>query len=191
MSKRIDGEAQKVPDHIDQIRDIIFGAQKREYELRFGQLESDLAAFREGLQKQIDELKDVLAAQIANAFQSVDKKMKLLAATGQEDTANLRKQLETAERTFTTSISGLVQESSESISRLHKDLADSQNKLLLEVRTIKEQLNRDFESRLHTLQENKISKEAMAELFFEIGMKLKDVQLVTELQKVAKSRSED
>jgi hypothetical protein len=191
MSKRIDGEAQKVPDHIDQIRDIIFGAQKREYELRFGQIESDLAAFREGLQKQIDELKDVLAAQIANAFQSVDKKMKLLAATGQEDSANLRKQLETAERTFTTSISGLVQESSESISRLHKDLADSQNKLLLEVRTIKEQLNRDFESRLHTLQENKISKEAMAELFFEIGMKLKDVQLVTELQKVAKSRSED
>jgi predicted nucleic acid-binding Zn-ribbon protein len=191
MSKKIDGETQKAPDHIDQIRDIIFGAQKREYEHRFEQLESDLASFREGLQKQFDELNDVFAGQLANAVQSFDKRMKLLTTTGQDDTANLRKQVEQADKKFTNSISALVQESTESISRLHKDLSESQNKLFLELRNLKEQLNRDLESRLNILHETKVSKEAMAELFFEFGMKLKDLQLVAELQKVAKSRSED
>lgn len=191
MSKKNDGEAQKTPDHIDQIRDIIFGAQKREYEQRFGQLESDLASFREELRKQMNEMKEALTAQVAGATQAVDKKMKLLATTGQEETANLWKRIEQADKKFANSMAALVQESAESISRLHTDLSESQNKLLLELRTIREQLNRDLESRLHTLHENKISKEAMAEIFFELGMKLKDVQLINELQKVAKSRSED
>jgi hypothetical protein len=191
MSKKIGDEAQKAPDHIDQIRDIIFGAQKREYEHRFEQLEFELTSFREGLQKQLDELKDAMTGQLANAVQAFDKRMKLLTTTGQEDSANIRKQIEQADKKLTGSISALVQESAESISRLHKELSESQTKLFLELRNLKEQVDRDMETRLSVLHENKISKEAMAELFFEFGMKLKDLQLVTELQKVAKSRSED
>ena len=49
--------------NIDQIRDIIFGAQLREYDNRFDKIDSDLSMMQQDMQARIEQVKTVLSAE--------------------------------------------------------------------------------------------------------------------------------
>jgi uncharacterized protein (UPF0335 family) len=49
--------------NIDQIRDIIFGAQLREYNSRFEKIEADIVATQDELRDRVSEIKNALTSQ--------------------------------------------------------------------------------------------------------------------------------
>ena len=62
--------------NIDQIRDIIFGAQIREYETRFGKLESEILLLQQEMRSHVEQLKVSFTAELKAGFENLEKKLK-------------------------------------------------------------------------------------------------------------------
>ena len=93
--------------NIDQIRDIIFGAQLREYDNRFDKIDSDLSMMQQDMQARIEQVKNVLSAEMKAAVDSLEKKVKSLTLNTQEESADLRQQIDRVNRKFSSSIEAL------------------------------------------------------------------------------------
>ncbi|MDJ0775325.1 MAG: hypothetical protein QNJ49_18155, partial [Mastigocoleus sp. MO_167.B18] len=93
--------------NIDQIRDIIFGAQIRDYENRFVQLESDISRLQQEMRSQVEQLKSSFSIEIKAATEALDKKIKSIALTTQEESVDLRQQVDRLNRKFSSSIQSL------------------------------------------------------------------------------------
>ncbi|MEB3215198.1 MAG: hypothetical protein VKN72_02920 [Nostocales cyanobacterium 94392] len=69
MTQMLREEVRERLGNIDQIRDIIFGAQIREYETRFGKLESDISLLQQEMRSHVEQLKVCFATELKEGFQ--------------------------------------------------------------------------------------------------------------------------
>lgn len=191
MSKKTNGEIQKPPEHIEQIRDIIFGSQKREYDKLFRKIDADLSTLHEELRKRIEEMTKTFSSKLGAAVQSLEKKINLVGITSQEDAKYIKEQIELKDKKFANSLSTAAQETADSVSALHAELTETRGKFQEEVRNLKEQMLRELETQVEILQSNKVSKEIMAETLFELGTKIKDVEMGSGVQKAIRTRVKD
>jgi DNA anti-recombination protein RmuC len=171
--------------NIDQIRDIIFGAQLREYDNRFDKIESDLKILQQDIQTRLEQVKLVLTTELRTAFDSVEKKFKSLSTTTQEESADMRQQLDRMNRKFSTSIESLDEAIDSQTSSIRSDFSQSRDQLQEEIRSLKTQVLEELDRRFSVLREVKVSRDDMAEILFELGMRLKGSEFVPELKEVA------
>ena len=171
--------------NIDQIRDIIFGAQLREYDNRFDKIESDITMLQQDIQTRLEQVKSVLTIELRTAFDSIDKKFKSLNLTTQEDTADIRQQIDRVNRKFSSSIEALDEALDSQTSSMRQDFSQSRDQLQEELRGLKTQVLEELDRRFSVLREVKVSRDDMAEILFELGMRLKGSEFVPELKEVA------
>lgn len=171
--------------NIDQIRDIIFGAQLREYNNRFEKIESDITVMQQEMHDYAEQVKSVLSAELRSAIDSFEKKLKSLSLNSQEETAELRQQIERVNRKFSSSIEALDNSLDQQTSSLRDELLQSRDKLQEDVRSLRNQIFEELDRRFSMLREVKVSKDDMAEILFELGMRLKGTEFVPQLREAA------
>lgn len=177
--------------NIDQIRDIIFGAHLREYTSRLDKAESDIASMQQDVRDRLNELKSVLAIELRNAVESIDKRLKTISASTQEETADLRQQFERINRKFTNSIETLDETVEAQRVALRDELAQTRDGLQSDNRELRSLVLEELDRHFSILREDKLSKDDMAELLFELGMRLKGSEFVPELREAAEERVEE
>jgi DNA anti-recombination protein RmuC len=173
--------------NIDQIRDIIFGSQIREIDTRFNRLESDLSKLQQDMQNRIDQVKTVLITELRASNESLEKKLKSLALTSQEEGADVRQQIDRLNRKFSANVEALDESIDKQTASLRDDLSQTRDKLQDEVLLLKNQVFEELERRFSLLREVKVSRDDMAELLFELGMRLKGNEFVPQLKEAADS----
>jgi uncharacterized phage infection (PIP) family protein YhgE len=173
--------------NIDQIRDIIFGSQIRELDTRFNKLESDLSNLQQDMQHRLDQVKTVLITEMRASNESLEKKLKSLALTSQEEGADVRQQIDRLNRKFSANVEALDDSIDKQTTSLRDDLSQTRDKLQEEVRILKSQVFDELERRFSLLREVKVSRDDMAELLFELGMRLKGNEFVPQLKEAADS----
>jgi hypothetical protein len=177
--------------NIDQIRDIIFGAHLREYTSRLDKAESDIATMQQDVRDRLSELKSVLAIELRNAVDSIDKRLKTISASTQEETADLRQQFERINRKFTNSIETLDETVEAQRVALRDELAQTRDSLQTDNRELRSLVLEELDRHFSILREDKLSKDDMAELLFELGMRLKGSEFVPELREAADEKVEE
>ncbi len=177
--------------NIDQIRDIIFGAHLREYTSRLDKAESDISAMQQDVRDRLNELKSVLAIELRNSVESIDKRLKAISASTQEDSADLRQQFDRINRKFTNSIETLDETVEAQRVALRDELAQTRDSLQGDNRELRSLVLEELDRHFSILREDKISKDDMAELLFELGMRLKGAEFVPELREAAEERVEE
>ena len=65
--------------NIDQIRDILFGPQLREYTTRLEQLERDVSATQQDLRSRSDEIRQSVLAELQSAVETIDRRIRALS----------------------------------------------------------------------------------------------------------------
>lgn len=171
--------------NIDQIRDIIFGAQLREYDSRFDKIESELSIMQQDMQARLEQLKTVLSAELRTAIDSWEKKLKSVSLNAQEDSADLRQQIDRTNRKFSTGLEALDESVDSQTTALREELSQTRERLIEDARGLKSQIFEELDRRFSMLREVKVSRDDMAELLFELGMRLKGTEFVPELKEVA------
>lgn len=171
--------------NIDQIRDIIFGAQLREYDNRFDRIESDISMLQQDIQTRLEQVKSVLTTELRAAFDSFEKKLKSINSTTQEDTADIRQQIDRVNRKFSSSIEALDEAIDSQTGSIREDFSQSREQLQEDVRSLRTQVFEELDRRFSVLREVKVSRDDMAEILFELGMRLKGSEFVPELKEVA------
>ena len=110
MTQMLREEVRERLGNIDQIRDIIFGAQIREYETRFGKLESDISLLQQEMRSHVEQLKANFAAEQKAGFENLEKKLKLFNLNNEEEAADLRLSVDRLNRKLSNSVQSLDQE---------------------------------------------------------------------------------
>jgi DNA anti-recombination protein RmuC len=168
--------------NIDQIRDIIFGAQLREYDNRFDKIDSDLSMMQQDMQARIEQVKTVLGTEMRTAIDSFEKKVKSITLNTQEESADLRQQLDRVNRKFSSSIEALDEALDNQTGAIREELSQTRERLSEETRTLKTQVFEELDRRFSMLRDVKVSRDDMAEILFELGMRLKGTEFVPELK---------
>ncbi|MEE3715220.1 hypothetical protein V2H45_00515 [Tumidithrix elongata RA019] len=177
--------------NIDQIRDIIFGAHLREYTSRLDKLESDLGTMQQEVRDRINEVKNVLSIELKSAVDSIDKRLKVISAATQEESADLRQQIDRVNRKFTNGIEALDEAVETQKNALREELTDTRDRLQEDIRELRAHVFEELDRHFSMLKEVKVSKDDMAEILFELGMRLKGTEFVPELKEAAELDYED
>jgi DNA repair exonuclease SbcCD ATPase subunit len=204
MNKLTENDPSEKLGNVDQIRDIIFGPQLREYNRRFEKIESDLSAFQDEIRYHIDEAKGILTKELRNSVESLEKKLKSLSSTAQEEWSDLRQQLERTDKKFSNSLEALSTEVDNNTTSLREELSQTRSKLQEDIRVLKVQIHEELDRRLSGFGDVKVSRDEMAEILVELGMrlrgveslpepslKLKGTEIVPTLKDLAKSETHD
>ena len=157
MAKPPDNGSQRSPDHIEQIRDIILGPQKRQYDQRFEQMATDLHKHQAEARAHTDERCDALQKRFEE---------KLAGATAD--------------------LTARLQKLSDANAGLQQELHAAETKLHSAVRAVREQVSTELNTHVSALRDTKVSKETMAELLQELALKLKEVEVFEELKKAVR-----
>lgn len=171
--------------NIDQIRDIIFGAQLREYDSRFDKLESELSALQQEMRDRLDQIKNILTAEIRVAVDSLDKKIKSVSVSAQDDNAEIRQNLGHVNKKFSNSIDALNEAVDNQTNSVREELSLTRDKLQEDVRTLRANIFEDLDRRFSMLKDVKVSRDDMAEMLFELGMRLKRIEFAPALKEAA------
>lgn len=174
--------------NIDQIRDIIFGAQLREYDNRFDKIDSDLSMMQQDMQARIEQVKTILSGEMRTAIDSFEKKIKSITLNTQEESADLRQQIDRVNRKFSSSIEALDEAIDSQTSSIRDELSQTRERLSEETRTLKTQVFEELDRRFSMLRDVKVSRDDMAEILFELGMRLKGTEFVPELKGVTDNK---
>jgi hypothetical protein len=177
--------------NIDQIRDIIFGAHLREYNSRLDKAEADISSIQQDVRDRLNDLKLTLATELRTAVESIDKRLKTISTSAQEEAADLRQQFDRINRKFTNSIETLDETVEAQRTALRDELAQTRDSLQNDNRELRSLVLEELDRHFSILREDKLSKDDLAELLFELGMRLKGSEFVPELREAAEERVEE
>ena len=171
--------------NIDQIRDIIIGSQLREFNARFGKIETDVSLIEQEMRDRLEEVKTTLLGEIKFAAEAIDKKLKGAIASTQEEQLELRQQIDRSSKKFSTSIENLDKDIDTQTDSIRTQMTQSVGKLQEDVHTLRTQIFEQLDLRFATLTGVKVSRDDMAEILFELGMRLKGTEFVPKLKQAA------
>jgi len=174
--------------NIDKIRDIIFGSKLREYESRFDNLESELSIVKQEIHNQIEQVKNAFSTELQATVDSMEKKIRTIHLTlenTQEDIGETKQKIERVNRKIATTKEGLDEIIDNQTNSLRADLSQTREKLQNDVMNLKSQIFEELEKRFSLLKDGKVSRDDLAEIMFEVGMRMKKTEFVTELMEAA------
>lgn len=166
--------------NIDQIRDILFGNQLQDYDNRFRQLESEIAQLRREFDKELHNLREDFSGELSAAVNSLEKKLQYLSAAADEEMADIRQQLDTTDQRLSNSILGIDKNTKNQFLSLRESLSEARNSLDRDIQTLQTQIFEELEKRYSTLSEVKLSRDDLAELLFDLCMRVKGTKFVPE-----------
>lgn len=168
--------------NIDQIRDILMGPQLRDYETRMAQMESDLSLLRQDFRDRIEEAKSSFAAEIRANVESLEKKIKAVSLNASEESADLRQLIDRTNKKFSNTIEALNDNVDKQTASLRDELSESKARLQEDVRTLRDQIFEELDRQFSSLKTGKVSKDDMAEILFEVAMRIKGTEFVRQLK---------
>lgn len=171
--------------NIDQIRDIIFGAQLREYDSRIDKIESNLALIQQETRDRIEQTKTVYMTELRAAVDSLEKKLKSLNMTVQNDNSEIRQTIDMVNKKFSGNLEALDKNLEKQTNNLHDELSETRGKLQDDIRSLRSYIFEELERRFSLINEGKVAKDDMADILFELGLRIKGTEFAPELKEAA------
>ncbi|MBK4729814.1 hypothetical protein JJD41_08040 [Oxynema sp. CENA135] len=188
MSELTREEMRERLGNIDQIREIIVGPQMREYSTRFEQIESNLAMLQQEFRNRIEEVKATSSSELRGAIDSLEKKIKSLSLNSQEEIADMRQQIDRTRVKLSNTIESLDEEVDKQTNAIRDQLLETRQKQQEDIHNLRDRVFEEIERRFSSLTDIKIARDDMAEIMFEIGMRLKGTEFVPELREAAETK---
>jgi gas vesicle protein len=162
------------PGNIDQIRDIIFGAQMRDYDRRFAQLEErllkDSADLRDEMRNRYTSLEEFIRREIESLSERIAGEQRNRTGQVQELGGALEQLSRTADRRFTETGEELTRGQRDLRGELARHASGFSEELQRRVNELNSALKRETDE-LHT---RKADRAALGALFADLAQRLAD-----------------
>jgi predicted transcriptional regulator len=177
--------------NLEQIRDLLFGQKIREYDgfqedsdRRLQKLESDFSAFQSEVRQQLAQLEDSLSGEIHAAVDSLEKKLKYLNLTSQEQVERLQQELTFIQQEAADGVDVLQRNVTEKTNSLETEIAQNRQTLEANLQNLKDRIFETIDREFSQLKENKLSRADLAEVLFELCLKVKGSDFAPQLREV-------
>jgi DNA anti-recombination protein RmuC len=191
MSEITKEEMRERIGNIDLIRDIIFGSKSQEYDTRLDQLEAHLSLVEKEICDRIEQVKVDCLTELRSSVTSLEEKIKSLNLNSQKDNADLRQLIDRSYKNFSHSLDSIDKTVGSQTTSIRRELSETREKLQEDTRHLKSQVFDELERRFSTLTDAKLSRNDMAEMFFELGLKIKKAEFTPELKDASHNNGTD
>jgi hypothetical protein len=194
MNEITKAEIRKKLGNITQLRDLLVGDRLAEYNYRLEQYHQRLNSLETNLQKS----QAAIEARIVQAEKKLLEQINSVASTWEQRIKYSTLKTQAEQDKIQQEVELLSQYSHENLDFLHQSLNTNTNNLKIEITQSKADLDRDLtlfkqqllsklETNLAELAQNKISRADLAEVLFELSLKLKDTNADFNLDKAKDS----
>ncbi len=187
MTELANNEMRRRLGNLTQIRELLFGEQIENYDNRFQKyqkqlediesnlqaLESNLAQFKLDQKHRIDQLQNELSSEIRTAINSLDKKLQYLSLNTSNEVAKINKNIEARTQKNTQIIDSFAKKFDTQNQNLKAEVHLTRTNLEKDLVSLKQELLQLLEHDLSDLTKNKVSRHELADLLFEVCIKIK------------------
>jgi len=181
MNEITKSEIRKKLGNITQLQDLLFGEQTKEYNQRLDsysqrldRLEEDYKKSQLLLDERLEQLEDKLADQISLAINSLEKKIQYLNINHKEEQQKIKQDINSCSQQIDRDTNYIRDSIKTQSKNLKIEIAESKTALNQEIILLKKQINNKLDSSLTELSQGKISRNDLAEVLFELCLKLKE-----------------
>lgn len=168
--------------NIDLIRDIIFGSKLQEYDSRLDKLESKLSLLDQEMRDRTLAIKTECLTELRASVDSLEQKIKSLSLTSQKDNADIQQLIERTYRNFSNSLESIDKTVGSQTTSIRTELSETREKLQEDTRNLKTQIFDELEKRFSLVTDAKLSRNDMADVLFELGLRIKKAEFTPELK---------
>lgn len=184
--------------NVDQIRDILFGSQIKEYSNRMQSLEVAMKELKEETDKRfatlkvetdksIERVQQVISTEFRSGIEELTKELKSLSVREEEERSETLQQIERLSKRLSSNVATLDEAIDKQTRSLRDDLLSSHKRLQVDIAEVRNQFFEELEKRIAPLAAGKIAKEDMAAMFFELVLKLKGTEMVSPWKEIGDS----
>jgi hypothetical protein len=178
------GEMRDRLGNIDQIRELLFGHQSRDFEQRFDQitervdqLEAGLSKFQVEVREELKQLQDSLSTEIRVALDALDKKLQYLRLTHSESVEKLQHDLQSLEQKSSHGLLSLHENTTNQLKLIQTEATHIKAQLEADIQGLRHQVYEEMEKELTQLKDNKLSRSMLADVLFDLCLKVKGNEL--------------
>ena len=175
--------SEKNANNVEQIRDLIFGSQIKEFEERFSQLNTALHAAEDQITRTFNDAYAKLQKETERALEALEKKTDNIAASAQKERSKLKDLIDTTDETLHDQLNNQKDEFTTKLKIMKENTADENQKMVKEMQAMKHEIQATIEAGLSSLDEDKLSRDSMAQMLLDIAMKIQGTDMTTLLTK--------
>lgn len=159
--------------NVDKIRDILFGSQMRDYEKRFTRLEDRLNRDAEALREDIKKRFDALEAFVQKELESLSQRLKTEKSERGEALHEVSRELRDAANALEKKVTQLDDQMAQGSGELRTRILEQSKALTAEMAERHREVSALLDREVQALRTDKTDREALADLFNELAMRLK------------------
>lgn len=171
--------AEENSNNVDQIRDLIFGNQIKDFEKQFNEYNNKLQMVEKKLLKEFTEVHAKLQKETERSLEVIEKKIDNLSHASAKERLTLKELIDTIDESMQDRLKDQKDEYSAKFEMIKMNTSDANKKIIDDVKTFKTQIQTTLEESLLSLSEDKISRDSMAQMFLEIAMKIQNTDITT------------
>ncbi|WP_239121416.1 MULTISPECIES: hypothetical protein [Spirulina sp. CCY15215] len=174
--------------NVEQIREILFGTQLRGYEQQFDRMEAEFVALQREVRDRLDQMQSSLSSEMKTMADSLEKKLKYLSLTTHEETTKLWQKIDQTNQKQSGTLEALNKNFNSKTSALKEELTQTREHFQSDSQTLKTKIFAELEKCFSNLKESKVSRTDLAEVLFELCIKVKGTEFVPDLKEAMESR---
>lgn len=174
--------------NVEQIREILLGEQLRSYEDRFNEMESEFNTLQREVRTRLDQMQTALSTDLKTLADSFEKKLKYLSLTTHEETTKLWQKIDQTNQKQASTLDMVNKTINNRTSTFRDELIQTRDQFQMETQTLKTKIFEELEKCFSNLRENKVSRADLAEVLFELCIKVKGTEFVPDLKEAMESR---
>lgn len=159
---------------IDQIRDIIFGSQMREYERRFQHLEERTRQRIEELHAEVGNRLGTIEAFARREIDAQDERLKSEQSARSDALRALSNEIGDALRALSRSIEAQAEKQALEVQDLQRQMLDLSNRLSEEIRQKHGEASQRLDQSVLELENAKVARTALSDLLLDMAARLSD-----------------
>jgi hypothetical protein len=137
------------------------------------------------MRDRIEQTKTVYATELRAAVDSLEKKLKSLNMTVQNDNSEIRQTIDIVNKKFSGNLESLDNSLEKQTNNLHNELSETREKLQEDIRSLRSYIFEELERRFSLINDGKVAKDDMADILFELGLRIKGTEFAPELKEAA------
>jgi small-conductance mechanosensitive channel len=164
--------AQNNSNNVDQIRDIIFGQQIREFEEKFDRLEQALKAYETKAAQSLDKTLGALETRLERTINALEEKLDQLSGASLKERTKLREMVENSDELLQASMTQLKNDMTTKLKLLEENTADMSSTFRDEMQQMRDEIEAEVVRKVDALSAGKLSRDTFAQVLVEIAMRL-------------------
>jgi DNA anti-recombination protein RmuC len=168
------GQLDRSPGNIDKIREILFGTNMRDYDVRFARLEAALLKesgdLRESTRRRFETLENYLKKEL----ESLHARLRTEREERAEALGQSGRDLKGTADAISRKIRDLEDQGAAAESAIHQDILNQSHILTEDIRALQAEITSLLEKRFQELNRGKTDRAMLGTLLTEIGMRIND-----------------